>query len=171
VFFIGTQFSSLYTAVDTVQMRQPKPRDGVHDVYVFVCKCVLGSSRASQPLNILAYAFSSTSAFSLSLMPLRLAVGAASGFPGSSAPAPNRHPTGSSYSSKHGGPLISRHAPKMLRPHTHTHTLTHPPTHTPTNKLVCLFITAVPITKLSRGGRGIVEDMCYEMGPVRNPVL
>jgi hypothetical protein len=55
-------------------IRQPKPRDDVHDVCVFVCKCVLGSSRASQPLNILAYAFSSTLAFSLRLMPLRRAV-------------------------------------------------------------------------------------------------
>ncbi len=33
-------------------IRQPKPRDGVHDVCVFVCKCVLGNSRAAQPLNI-----------------------------------------------------------------------------------------------------------------------
>jgi hypothetical protein len=33
-------------------IRQPKPRDVVHDVCVFVCKCVLGSPRASQPLNI-----------------------------------------------------------------------------------------------------------------------
>jgi hypothetical protein len=33
-------------------IRQPKPRDVVHDVFVFVCKCVLGSPRASQPLNI-----------------------------------------------------------------------------------------------------------------------
>jgi hypothetical protein len=64
-------------------IRLPKPHDDVHDVGVFVCKCVLGSSRASQPLNILAYAFSSTAAFSLRLMPLRLAVGAAS----ASAPA------------------------------------------------------------------------------------
>ena len=54
-------------------------------VYVFVCKCALGSSKASQPLNILAYAISSTSASSLRRMPLRLAVGAASVFPGSSA--------------------------------------------------------------------------------------
>ena len=61
-------------------IRQPKPRDGVYDVCVFVCKCVLRSSRASQPLNILAYAFSSTSASSFRLMPLRLAVSAASAF-------------------------------------------------------------------------------------------
>jgi len=33
-------------------IRQPKPRDCVHDVCVFVCKCVPGSPRASQPLNI-----------------------------------------------------------------------------------------------------------------------
>jgi hypothetical protein len=117
VLFIGTQFSNLYTAVDqstntgdtcplvsvccllvldsvtsTPQwIRQPKPRDDVHDVCVFVCKCVIGSSRASQPLDILAYAFSSTSAFSLRLMSLRLAVlavGATPAFLGSSAPAP-----------------------------------------------------------------------------------
>ena len=72
-------------------IRQPKPRDDVHDVCVFVCKCVIGSSRASQPLDILAYAFSSTSAFSLRLMSLRLAVlavGATPAFLGSSAPAP-----------------------------------------------------------------------------------
>jgi hypothetical protein len=34
-----------------------------------------------------------------------------------------------------------------------------------TSATVCVFITAVPITKLfdrQRGGRGIVEDMCYE---------
>ena len=31
----------------TQWIRQLKPRDDVHDVYVFVCKCVLGSSRAS----------------------------------------------------------------------------------------------------------------------------
>jgi len=67
------------------RIRQPKQRDDVHDVYVFVCKCVIGSSRASQPLNILVYAFYSTSAFSIRLMPLRLAVGAATAFPGSSA--------------------------------------------------------------------------------------
>jgi hypothetical protein len=60
-------------------IRQPKPRD-VPDVYVFVCKCALGSPKASQPLNILAFAFPKTSAFSPRLMPLRLAVGAASAF-------------------------------------------------------------------------------------------
>jgi hypothetical protein len=27
---------------------------------------------------------------------------------------------------------------------------------------ICVFITAVPITKLFAWGRGIVEDMCYE---------
>ena len=27
---------------------------------------------------------------------------------------------------------------------------------------VCVFITAVPITKLFAWGEGIVEDMCYE---------
>ena len=55
-------------------IRQPKSRD-VHDVCVFVRKCVLGSPRASQSLNILAYSFSSTLAFSLRCMSLRLAVG------------------------------------------------------------------------------------------------
>jgi hypothetical protein len=64
---------------------QPKPRD-VHDVCVFICKCVLGSPRASQPLNVFAYDFSSTSAFSLRLMPFRLAVGATPAFIGASAP-------------------------------------------------------------------------------------
>jgi hypothetical protein len=36
VLFIGTQFSSLYTAVDT----PAEPRDVVHDVCVLVCDCV-----------------------------------------------------------------------------------------------------------------------------------
>ena len=46
--FIGTRF----TVTSTPQwIRQPKQRDGVHDVCVFVCKCVLGSSEASQPLE------------------------------------------------------------------------------------------------------------------------
>ena len=31
-------------------IRQPKPRDVMHKV--FVCECVLGSPRASQPLNV-----------------------------------------------------------------------------------------------------------------------
>jgi hypothetical protein len=39
------------------RIRQPKPRDIVHDVCVFVCKCVLGSPRAPQPLNILLCLF------------------------------------------------------------------------------------------------------------------
>ena len=30
-------------------IRQPKPRGCVHDVCVFVCECVLGRSRVSQP--------------------------------------------------------------------------------------------------------------------------
>jgi hypothetical protein len=53
-----------------------------------VCKCVLGSSssKASQPLNILAHAFSSTLAFSVRLMPSRLTV-VCSTFPGFCAPA------------------------------------------------------------------------------------
>jgi len=33
-------------------IRQPEPRDVLHDVCVFVCKFVFGSPRASQPLNI-----------------------------------------------------------------------------------------------------------------------
>ena len=33
-------------------IRQPKPCDVVHNVCVFVRECVLGSARASQPLNI-----------------------------------------------------------------------------------------------------------------------
>jgi hypothetical protein len=51
VLFIGTQFSNLYTAVDT-------PARGrvvvclVFVCLVFVCKYVLGHSRVSQPLNL-----------------------------------------------------------------------------------------------------------------------
>ena len=44
--FIGTQFSNLYTAVDT----PARGRVGV--CVVFVCKYVLGHSRVSQPLNL-----------------------------------------------------------------------------------------------------------------------
>ena len=33
-----------------IWIRQLEPHD-VHEVYVFVCKCVLGSPRSSQPLN------------------------------------------------------------------------------------------------------------------------
>jgi hypothetical protein len=51
VLFIGTQFSNLYTAVDTLAM------DRVvvcllSVSLVFVCKYVLGHSRVSQPLNL-----------------------------------------------------------------------------------------------------------------------
>ena len=46
VLFIGTQFSNLYTAVDT------PARDRVGVCVVFVCKYVLGHSRVSQPLNL-----------------------------------------------------------------------------------------------------------------------
>jgi hypothetical protein len=46
VLFIGTQFSNLYTAVDT----SARGRVGV--CVVFVCKYVLGHSRVSQPLNL-----------------------------------------------------------------------------------------------------------------------
>jgi len=51
VLFIGTQFSNLYTAVDT-------PARGrvvvclVFVCLVFVCKYVMGHSRVSQPLNL-----------------------------------------------------------------------------------------------------------------------
>ena len=38
-------------------IRQPKPPGVVYDVCVFVCKCVLGSPRASQPLNIRLYLY------------------------------------------------------------------------------------------------------------------
>ena len=48
--------------------------------------CVLWNPGASQPLDIFAYVFSSTLAFSLRRMPLRLAVGATPAFIGSSAP-------------------------------------------------------------------------------------
>jgi hypothetical protein len=44
--FIGTQFSNLYTTVDT----PARGRVGV--CVVFVCKYVLGHSRVSQPLNL-----------------------------------------------------------------------------------------------------------------------
>ena len=46
VLFIGTQFSNLYTAVDT------PARGRVGLCVVFVCKYVLGHSRVSQPLNL-----------------------------------------------------------------------------------------------------------------------
>jgi hypothetical protein len=54
VLFIGTQFSNLYTAVDTPVMG----RVVVCLVFVclvFVCKYVLGHSRVSQPLNLRLY--------------------------------------------------------------------------------------------------------------------
>jgi hypothetical protein len=54
VLFIGTQFSNLYTAVDTPAMS----RVVVCLVFVclvFVCKYVLGHSRVSQPLNLRLY--------------------------------------------------------------------------------------------------------------------
>ena len=36
-------------------------------------------------------------------------------------------------------------------------------THTQEEEIVCVFITAVPITKLfAWGGGGTIEDMCYE---------
>ena len=67
VLFIGTQFSNLYTAVDT----PARGRVGVCLVFVYlvcVCKYVLGHSRVSQPPNS-GYASSGTLAFSLRLMP------------------------------------------------------------------------------------------------------
>jgi hypothetical protein len=54
VWFIGTQFSNLYTAVDTPAMG----RVVVCLVFVylvFVCKYVLGHSRVSEPLNLRLY--------------------------------------------------------------------------------------------------------------------
>jgi hypothetical protein len=51
VLFIGTQFSNLYTAVET----PARGRVGVCVVFVclvFACKYVLGHSRVSQPLNL-----------------------------------------------------------------------------------------------------------------------
>ena len=68
---IGTRFSNLYTAVDTpakmmisficsCRNKEEEPssiytlklRGCVHEVCVFVCECVLGRSRVSQPLNL-----------------------------------------------------------------------------------------------------------------------
>jgi hypothetical protein len=46
VLFIGTRYSNLYTAVDTPAEAQRGC------VFVFVCKYVLGRSRATQPLNL-----------------------------------------------------------------------------------------------------------------------
>ncbi len=54
VLFIGTQFSNLYTAVDT----PARGRVGECVVFVclvFACKYVLGLSRVSQPLNLRLY--------------------------------------------------------------------------------------------------------------------
>ncbi len=51
VLFIGTQFSNLYTSVDT----PARGRMGVCVVFVclvFACKYVLGHSRVSQPLSL-----------------------------------------------------------------------------------------------------------------------
>jgi hypothetical protein len=43
----------LHSVTSTPQwMSQPKPRGCVHDVCVFVCECVLGRSRVSQPPNL-----------------------------------------------------------------------------------------------------------------------
>jgi hypothetical protein len=65
--FIGTQFSNLYTAVDTTA----KGRVGVCVVFVclvFVCKYVLRHSRVSKPLNS---GHASSGTFSLRSMPPR----------------------------------------------------------------------------------------------------
>jgi hypothetical protein len=75
-------------------IRQPKPRDVLHDVCVLVCECV---NMCSEVLGLLSpwisgYAFSSTLAFSLRLMPFRLAVGATTSSPGPSAPPPPSSP-------------------------------------------------------------------------------
>ena len=88
VLFIGTQFSNLYTAVDT----PARGRVCVCVVFVclgFACKYVLGHSRVSQPLN-LRLCLSGTLAFSLRLMPPRSAADAALTYTGSSAAL---HPT------------------------------------------------------------------------------
>ena len=86
VLFIGTQFSNLYTAVDT----PVKGRVCVCVVFVFACKYVLGHSRVSRPPNS-GYASSGTLAFSLRRMPPRPATDDALTHTGSSAalrPAP-----------------------------------------------------------------------------------
>ena len=87
VLFIGTQFSNLYTAVDT----PARGRVGV--CVVGVCKYVYGHSRVSQPPKS-GYASSGTLAFSLRRMPPRPATDDALTHTGSSAalrPAPS-HP-------------------------------------------------------------------------------
>jgi hypothetical protein len=86
VLFIGTQFSNLYTVVDT----PAKGRVGVCVVFVFACKYVLGHSQVSQPPNS-GYASSGTLAFSLRHVPPRPATDDALTHAGSSAallPAP-----------------------------------------------------------------------------------
>jgi hypothetical protein len=65
-------------------IRQPKPRGCLHDVCVFVCECVLGRSQVSQPLN-LRLCLLQHFGFLTSLVPSRLAAGAMSALPGSSA--------------------------------------------------------------------------------------
>ncbi len=93
--FTGTQFSNLYTAVDT----PAKDSMGVCVVFVFVFKYVLGHSRVSQTLNS-GYASSGTLAFSLRSMPPRPATAEALTHTGSSSalrPAPS-HPMGPSLS-------------------------------------------------------------------------
>ena len=95
VLFIGTQFSNLYTAVDT----PANGRVGVCVVFVFACKYVLGHSRVSQPPNS-GYASSGTLAFSPRRMPPRPVTDDALTHTGSSAalrPAPS-HPMGPSLS-------------------------------------------------------------------------
>jgi hypothetical protein len=52
VLFIGTQFSNLYTAVDTPARGRVSGVCVVFVCLVFACKYVLGHSRVSQPLNL-----------------------------------------------------------------------------------------------------------------------
>ena len=68
-------------------------------------------------------------------------------------------------------PALSSHlSSHLLRPGA--------PVFAPRQRCVCLLLQYL-LQSCSRGGRGIVEDMCYErrraeacvVGPVRNPVL
>jgi len=69
------------TVTSTPQwIRQPKQRDVVNDVCVCLCVIVCSEILGLFSPWISGYAFSSTLAFSLRLMPLRLAVGATPSF-------------------------------------------------------------------------------------------
>ncbi len=112
VLFIGTQFSNLYTAVDTQLSRV------MCMMCVFGCKCVLGSPGNSQPLNTFACLSLRRSVYFASCR-LRLAVGATPFFIGSSAPplpcltaAQRVHPP---------------HSPSSLRPPLYTSNTTQEP--------------------------------------------